>query len=479
MINSIQESIECGLCGVIGDNNPLKNYDEDDSDNEYEQPVVLHRSVRTETTVDSRYETSDDDEIKYIARLLARRTMHLPHFGYWQDYLQFFNNNHPVFGICLCHPLHPLQRGHRIWMLIASFSFGLAATNIVYLYYVVHDDEVDKVFVDIELNDMTFGDVHALTLTYGMLTLWTFGGLLHTIFDLMMWYLSACACFLTGVSCSKRSKLKLIGMYTVIAITAVLIVLAVFVVTLRGSYEQRLRGMERGQPMEEFSWTDLTKVENYSFLIGYFIELLLVYFCYYPIIIFALFNGFIPCLGRNREIQKQRREREDRMHSKLIKKYSQSSNHNSTIFVNEEPIKREEQQQNEGDCSREQQQRNDGECVSTTTTTTTTQHNRFGFPHIHIPLPTNLPLTLPTIEVTMEEDLNDEEWYVNERKHELAMELEEEKQRAMKEREQLEKTLKPFDFVKERSLPNFDIDEVSSFGSIQTYAIFDGTKCLV
>jgi len=457
MLNSIHESIECGLCGVIGDN-PL-TYHEEDNDND--PPIVLHRSVRTETTLDSGFEVSDDKEIKYIVRLLSRRTMHLPHFSYWQDYLQFFNNNHPVFGICLCHPLHPLQRGHRVWMLIASFSFGLAATNIVYLYYVVHDDEVDKVLLDIELNDMSFGDVHALTLTYGMLTLWTFGGLLHTIFDLIMWYLAACACFMTGVSCSKRSKLKLIGMYTVIAITAVLVVLAVFVVSLRGAYEQRLRLLEQGESMEDFSWTDLTKVQNYSFLVGYFVELFLVYFCYYPIIVFALFNGIIPCLGRNREIQKQKREREDRMHSKLKKEYSQSSN--ITASSHDEPVEREQRQQRNNDNC---------ECV--------TQHNTFGFPYLSIPqLPHILPLTVPHIELTMEEDLNDEEMYINERKLELSRELEEEKRRAREERLQLEKALEPFDISNIRVIQKCDKDEESSFASIQTYEIFDRTKCLV
>ena len=460
MLNSIHQSIECGLCGVIEDNS-TKYHEEESID---EQPVVLHRSVRTETTLDYDHETSDDEEIKYIVRLLARRTMHLPHFSYWQDYLQFFNNNHPVFGMCLCHPLHPLQRGHRVWMLIASFSFGLAATNIVYLYYVVHDDEVDKVLLDIELNDVSFGDVHALTVTYGMLTLWTFGGLLHTIFDVLMWYLAACACFMTGVSCSKRSNFKLIGMYSVIAITAILIVLAVFVVTLRGAYEQRLRFMEEGKSMEDFSWLDLTKVHNYSFLIGYVIELFLVYFCYYPIIIFALFNGIVPCLGRNREIQKQKRERKDRMHSKLKKEYSQSS-----III---------PQQDDCESAHEQQyQRNDhqSECGATSSS----QHNGFGLPQLKIQLPHMLPFTLPHVELTMEEDLNNQEMYINERKDVLARELEEEKRRAMIEREQLEKALEPFDFVKEQVEQKCEKDEESSFGSIQTYDIFDGTKCLV
>lgn len=507
MTLSMQEGVECGICGVIGDFHNQHSYS--DQRKNYASTLRRSSSERTVMTLESGFE-SEDQEMKYKIRLLARRTMHLPHYTYWQDYLQFFSNNHPLFGMCLHHPLHPLQRGHRLWMLLASIAFGLATTNIIYLYYVVHDDEVDKVLLDIELSEISFGNFHALTVTYGMMTLWTFGGVLHTIFDLMMWYLSACSCFMTGVFCFKRSRLKLIGMYSVIAVTAILIVLAIFVVTLRAAYEQRLRQLENGQEVDEITWDELAKVRNFSFIVGYIVELLLVYLCYYPFITFALFNGIVPCLGRHKEIQRQKREREDR-----IQKMNKTT-HPVSSSLEEARVDDNDDEEYEDfymKASTEIEGRSSCQCKSPPTNYDAI--NKFWvhlselistLPQLNIPnvsflqdkkdesndeplsitrsssiqpiqqknqvehrvqidngliigekedepemknswfnisrVASALPhITLPQIQVSMEEDVNAEEIYIIERKKEIAKELEEEKQRAAEERMHLERIL--------------------------------------
>lgn len=259
-------------------------------------------------------EEKDAEEQEYIIRLLSRRAMHLPNMNWWQDWIQYMKNNHLILGICFHHKLHPLKAPHRLYILLASVAFGLAATNCVYLYYAFHDEEMDKVLIQISLDEtpLNFQKLEALEVTYGMVALWTFGGALHSIFDIGMWYLSACACFLSGASCSNRGKYQVIGSYIVIALTAVLVALALFVVLMRAAYDRRLRLAEQGIVLKDFEWDELGRIKNFSFLIGYVIELVLVYFAYYPFFITLLFTGILPCIGRPKELQKQYRERKNR-----------------------------------------------------------------------------------------------------------------------------------------------------------------------
>jgi|AntRauTorckE5430_2_1112549.scaffolds.fasta_scaffold07268_2 hypothetical protein len=258
-------------------------------------------------------EKEAEEEI-YTIRLLSRRAMHLPNMNWWQDWLQYIKNNHPFIGLFFHHKKHPLRVGHRLYILLSSVAFGLAATNCVYLYYANHDEEMDKTLVNIALDGhaLNFKKIEALEVTYGMIALWTFGGALHTVFDICMWYLSACACFISGASCSRRGRYQLIGGYIVIALSAILSALALFVVLMRAAYDRRLRLAEEGIVLEEFEWNELGRVRNFSFLIGYGVELSLVYFVWYPMMVTALFLGLLPCLGRTREIDKQYRERKVR-----------------------------------------------------------------------------------------------------------------------------------------------------------------------
>ncbi len=53
-----------------------------------------------------------------LISLLRRRSMHLPGNNWYQDWIQYIRNNHPLLGICLHHPLHPLRMGQRIYILL-------------------------------------------------------------------------------------------------------------------------------------------------------------------------------------------------------------------------------------------------------------------------------------------------------------------------------------------------------------------------
>jgi len=272
-------------------------------------------------------EAKDADEKEYIIRLLSRRAMHLPNMNWCQDWIQYMKNNHLILGIFFHHELHPLKAAHRLYILLASVSFGLAATNCIYLYYVFHDEEMDKMLIEISLEEMNHLNIHkleTLEVTYGMVALWTFGGALHSVFDICMWYLSACACFLSGASCSNRGRCQVIGSYIVIAVAAVFVALALFIVFMRAAYDRRLRLAEEGIMLQEFEWEELGRIKNFSFLIGYAIELVLVYLAYYPFFITLLFTGILPCIGRPKELEKQNRERKAR--EKKYRVYDQNGN---------------------------------------------------------------------------------------------------------------------------------------------------------
>eukprot|EP00553_Chaetoceros_curvisetus_P007779 CAMPEP_0204612750 /NCGR_PEP_ID=MMETSP0717-20131115/809_1 /ASSEMBLY_ACC=CAM_ASM_000666 /TAXON_ID=230516 /ORGANISM="Chaetoceros curvisetus" /LENGTH=206 /DNA_ID=CAMNT_0051624953 /DNA_START=12 /DNA_END=629 /DNA_ORIENTATION=+ len=132
----------------------------------------------------------DLEEELYLVRLLSRKAMHLPHGSWCQDWINFMKNNHPVFGICFHHRLHPLKVQHRLYILLASISFGLTATNAVYLYNAFNNDEMSKVLLQISLRDdaaLNINNIEALEVTYGVLFLWTVGGAMHAAFDIGMW----------------------------------------------------------------------------------------------------------------------------------------------------------------------------------------------------------------------------------------------------------------------------------------------------
>ncbi len=65
-------------------------------------------------------------ELEYrraIVPKLARRAYHLEEgSGWWDDWVQYQRNTHPVFGLCLYHRLHPVRWRQRIVILIGSIG---------------------------------------------------------------------------------------------------------------------------------------------------------------------------------------------------------------------------------------------------------------------------------------------------------------------------------------------------------------------
>ena len=99
-------------------------------------------------------ELKPQDEI--IRRKLSKRAYHLPGNSCCQDLGMYMRNNHLVFGMCCYHRLHPVRLKHRLVILLGSLSFGLCATNAVFLYYLWggdanHDDSAFTLSLGVRL----------------------------------------------------------------------------------------------------------------------------------------------------------------------------------------------------------------------------------------------------------------------------------------------------------------------------------------
>lgn len=243
-----------------------------------------------------------EEELK-MRKLFAARSAHLPGNNWCQDWFQWMKNNHPILGLCCRHRLNPVGVGPRLVILISSISFGLIATNLVYLFYRTHpeaNDEVIKLYVDNTQFEVTYETV----------MLWTLAGLLHALADLGMWHLTACACCIS-------SRIAKCGPYIAICISAVLCAISTFAVVWRATYEIQVTDESTANDLadgeDKINWMDVRNVEAFQFLGSYFIELLFVYLLYHPMLSTLFFSGAVwgclPCIGgRPKEIKRQHDE---------------------------------------------------------------------------------------------------------------------------------------------------------------------------
>lgn len=240
------------------------------------------------------------EELK-MRKLFAARSAHLPGNNWCQDWTQWMLNNHPLLGLCCRHRLNPVGCGPRSVIILSSVSFGLIATNLIYLFYRTNP-QANETLVRTEFEGGAF------EITYETIMLWTLGGLLHSLADLGMWHLTACACCIN--SCVAK-----LGPYVAIAITACLCAISTLAVLWRATYDDEIMDNADANDLSEkgSDWMPVNNLESFQFLTSYFMELLIVYFFYYPIMATVFFSGgvwgCIPCVGgRPKEIQRQKDE---------------------------------------------------------------------------------------------------------------------------------------------------------------------------
>lgn len=285
-----------------------------------EVPNYIGDENRTQITTKSAFSRAvlEMAEEENLIRLLSMRSAHLPGNNWYQDWIQFIKNNHPLFGLCFHHRLHPIRVGQRIYIFIASVSFGLLATNLVYLFYMLSSENFDeKIFrIYVQVKEGTF---QPLEISQGMMALWAFNGIAHALFDLLLWHMSACNCF------SRRQNFKrmqTIGKFAVVTISGVMAAISSCFILYRAMVASSLAAAAAGGDMDENEENDLIadifRIEGYTFLLGYFVELLAVYVIVHPTLVTIMFSGSLGCIpglgGRpahiNREIKRLLNERE-------------------------------------------------------------------------------------------------------------------------------------------------------------------------
>ncbi|KAL7541275.1 hypothetical protein ACHAXR_010759 [Thalassiosira sp. AJA248-18] len=230
-------------------------------------------------------------------RRLAARAYHFPGNTWCEDFIQYTCNTHLVFGIFFHHPLHPVTSRERCVILLGSVASGLLTSNLIYLWFVHAELGMDDTVLSLEPSG-TF-DVTKL-----MITLWTLGSMVHTLFDLSIWHIKACTLcrYYHGnyVSDSAVNCGRMVGVTIVLATLAC----ATYLVLLRASedYKSSLMDdvkMEHDDGDKSFLQpVSLGGAKYFDFLLGYIIEFVLAVFVYNPLILTIVFTGVLGCKGR-------------------------------------------------------------------------------------------------------------------------------------------------------------------------------------
>ena len=233
-------------------------------------------------------------------------------------------NNHPFLGICCHHKLHPLKMGQRIIIFVGSIASGLAITCIVFLWFSFdREQDINDVLFELTIlpnSTAIHTSYQSVEVTRGTAVLWTLGSMTHSIFDLSIWYISACSCCRPGGICAPIGCLRHCGSYLVIGVVMVVVAMATLVVVWRASeesreqYEEEMEALGIDDDVAVPRWGEIRGVSSFSFLMKYAIEVTLALFVYYPIFGTILFSGVLGCGripvlgGRPREVlQEQKR----------------------------------------------------------------------------------------------------------------------------------------------------------------------------
>jgi hypothetical protein len=236
------------------------------------------------------------DDPSFIVPLLASRAYYIPGNSWCQDWMQFMTNNHPLFGICCHHKLHPIKSCTRIVALLGSFLFGLAMTNMFYLWY-IWNPEFDQ-----EVVSMTTTSGGIWTLTTGMLLLWTLGGGIHASFNLLIWYIAACSCCRPGGCLENRACCPSFGKHSIRVMVVVIAIIAVFIVLMRVAIGNADTDLDDTNANDfDFFFTSeawdfkIEKGEEFDFVMAYMVQMISSLFLFYPLLATMLMFGVPGC----------------------------------------------------------------------------------------------------------------------------------------------------------------------------------------
>jgi len=259
--------------------------------------------------------TQREREIAELVPKLASRSYHLEEGNSWcEDWLQYQKNTHPIFSICFHHPLHPIKRFQRIIILVGSIAFGLAMTNCVYLGFLNSEQAgtaVNYIYDQTGKVSEKISQSTSIEVDQSLFFLWTVGSSLHSIFDLSIWYLTACACYRPGGIFSQRPFCQNFGLY----LSVLLVVGAVFSAT--SVVVLRLNANTDNAEVPTDDIVEMTGLEStrFSFLLAYSFELIFALFVFYFLTSLVFFSGILGCGripilgGRPYELRKEAAEK--------------------------------------------------------------------------------------------------------------------------------------------------------------------------
>ena len=230
-------------------------------------------------------------------------------------------NNHPFFGICCHNKLSPVGYRERIFILLGSMAFGLAVTNFVVLYFLENTQEgVTQRFFKVSLTaNITVGgegsdaELNEVSVSTGQIFLWTVGSGLHSMFDLTVWYISACICCQPGGQLECLSCCKVLGSYIVIFTTVIVVAVSSFIVVLRATIDSEenvsLTDLNSGGLVDdEIHLGEVDSIDSYQFVVSWLVEVTTSLFLWYPLFGTILFTGILGCYrlpflgGRPRDV---------------------------------------------------------------------------------------------------------------------------------------------------------------------------------
>jgi hypothetical protein len=232
-----------------------------------------------------------------LVQLLALQSYHLPRNSWIQDWIQFIGNNHPVFGICCHSKIHPIKSCTRVVALVGTFTFGLAMTNLFYVFF-LWNPEFNRILATITTDDGN----ESILLTTGMLLLWTLGGCIHGMFNLAMWHIAACACCQKGgclerYACCPNLGSKMIRI-SVLCTFFLCIMIILLRVAMNEKEEKNNQKQQQYQLEEEYQYINsrgidilfddqldlnVQNISEFTFVLSYLVEMVFALFVYYPI----------------------------------------------------------------------------------------------------------------------------------------------------------------------------------------------------
>jgi len=238
-----------------------------------------------------------------FVRRLAARANHFPGNTWCEDWVQYTSNTHLVFGIFFHHPLHPVRSRERVVILLGSVAVGLLLSNLIYLWFVHVEFGMDDTV-------LSLGPNGSLDVTKLMITLWTLGSVVHTLFDLSIWHIKACTLCRYGHGNYVSDDAVKCGRTAGVTIVLVTLALATYLVLLRASEDykdgyQVADGDDNDENNEVGGESFIQPIslgggsaQYFDFLYGYIIEFILAVFVYNPLILTIVFTGVLGCNGR-------------------------------------------------------------------------------------------------------------------------------------------------------------------------------------